>query len=156
LKRFRFNLQALLDARQRVENHARREVATLERVRRRLEEDLRQRQVRLGACKASVRAELVGSVNAKVLRIQANASLSLMRDAQRSVLELAGIHRQLEAARTTLVGRAAARRAIERLREQRLAAWKVQEKRRDQAVMDELSIQRTGSSKSKLEALGTP
>lgn len=128
----------------------------MERARRRLEEDLRQRQVRLGACKASVRAELVGSVNAKVLRIQANASLSLMRDAQRSVLELAGIHRQLEAARTTLVGRAAARRAIERLREQRLAAWKVQEKRRDQAVMDELSIQRIGSSKSKLEALGTP
>ena len=141
---FKFNLQALLSARSRAEDVAKREVAELETARRQLEDDLRGRQVRLGASKNSIRTGLVGTVKAVSLRMQANASLAVMRDAQRTVLELAGIHRQLESARSVLVKASQSRRAIELVREKRLAAWRTVEKRREQAQMDELTVQRAG------------
>jgi flagellar export protein FliJ len=139
---FHFNLQALLAARTRAEDVAKRGVGKLEAARRKLEDALRTRQGRLGASKGAVRAGLVGSVNASELRMQANLSLSVMRDAQRTVLELAGIHRQLEQARDVLKKASQARRAIELVREKRFAAWRLDEKRREQRVMDELAMQR--------------
>ena len=139
---FHFNLQALLAARMRAEDVAKRGVGKLEAARRKLEDALRTRQGRLGASKGAVRAGLVGSVNASELRMQANLSLSVMRDAQRTVLELAGIHRQLEQARDVLKKASQARRAIELVREKRFASWRLDEKRREQRVMDELAMQR--------------
>lgn len=147
---FHFKLQALLAARLRAEDVAKRGVGELEVGRRRLEDSLRNRQGLLGASKSSVRAGLVGSVNAMALRMQANLSLSVMRDAQRTVLELVGIHRQLEQARSVLIKATQSRRAIELVREKRFAAWRLDEKRCEQREMDELATQRASRAREEI------
>ena len=139
MARFRFQLQALLDARKRVEDVRRREVAELEGERNRLEDDLRRRQSSIVTARHEARDGLVGEVRPHLLRATANASMSLMRDAQRSVLELAGIHRRLEAARSVLSEASKERRAIEIVKERRFEAWKQDLERREQAALDEIA-----------------
>ena len=139
MARFRFQLQALLDARKRVEDVRRREVAELEGERHRLEEDLRRRQSSIVNAREEARDGLLGRVRPHLLRAAANASMSLMRDAQRSVLELAGLHRRLEAARAVLSEASKERRAIELVKERRFEAWKLEIERREQATLDEIA-----------------
>ena len=74
--------------------------------------------------------------------MQANASLAIMRDAQRTVLELAGLHRQLEQARERLREAAKERRAVELLKERKLEAWRRSQARAEQLLLDELSVGR--------------
>ena len=139
MARFRFQLQALLDARKRVEDVHRREVAELEIERNRLEDDLRRRQTSIVDARCETKEGLVGAVRPHLLRAAANASMSLMRDAQRSVLELAGLHRRLEAARAGLSEASKERRAIELVKERRFEAWKLDLERREQASLDEIA-----------------
>ncbi|MBC03958.1 MAG: flagellar export protein FliJ [Phycisphaerae bacterium] len=139
MARFRFQLQALLDARKRAEDVRRREVAELEGERNRLENDLRRRQASIVNAREEARDGLVGEVRPHLLRAAANASMSLMRDAQRSVLELAGLHRRLDAARAVLAEASRDRRAIELVRERRYEAWKMEIERREQSALDEIA-----------------
>lgn len=142
MARFRFQLQPVLDARLRAEDERRRAVAELEQERRRLEDALRRRQSAIAGAKDGVREALIGQVRPDDLRSQANASLAEMRDAQRSVLELAGLHRRLETARAALAAAARDRRAIELVKERRFEAWRHELDRREQAGLDELATNR--------------
>ena len=139
MPRFTFKLQPLLDARQRVEDARRRDVAVLEAERGRIEDSIRRRQASIVESRSEARDGLVGEVRPHELRSAANASMALMRDAQRSVLELAGVHRRLEAARSVLAEAAKERRAIELLRERREEAWREGLSRREQADLDEIA-----------------
>ncbi len=139
MARFRFPLQPVLDARSRAEDERRRMVATLESERRRLEDRLRAGQQSISGARDDVRAALVGTVRPEALRAQANTSLACMRDAQRLVLELAGVHRRLEAARTALAEAAKQRRAIELVKERRFEAWRRDQDRREQSALDEIA-----------------
>ena len=58
---------------------------------------------------------------------------------RRSDLELAGLHRRLEAARSELTEAARDRRAIELLRERRLFEWRRRIDRAEDAVIDDLA-----------------
>ncbi len=140
MPRFRFQLQAVLDARLRAEREERRRVAELEASRRRLEDGLRRRQSQIGEARSQLRGRLEGAIDASSLRGQANASLAEMRDAQRVVLELAGIHRRLEVVREDLRKASRARRAVEILKERRFEAWRREEDRREQAELDEMAV----------------
>ena len=111
-----------------------------------LEDGLRQRQVRLSESKRSVRDQLVGTIETSHVRMQANASLAIMRDAERTVLELAGIHQRLEEARSKLREAAKRRRAIELLKEQRVMEWRRSEARAEQLALDELAMIRAARS----------
>lgn len=142
MARFRFQLQPVLDARLRAEDDRRRAVADLEMERRRLEDGLRRRQAAITGARDDVRAALVGTVRPEDLRAQANASLAGMRDAQRTVLELAGLHRRLETARAALAEAARERRAIELVKERRYDAWRRDLERREQAALDEIATNR--------------
>lgn len=142
MARFRFQLQPVLDTRLRAEDDRRREVAELESERRRLEDGLRRRQAEITGARDDVRSSLVGVVRPDDLRSQASASLAQMRDAQRTVLELAGLHRRLETARASLAEAAKARRAIELVKERRHEAWRRELDRREQAALDELATNR--------------
>ena len=102
MAKFRFELDPVLRARQREEDVIQRDVTRLHRQRTTLEDGLRNRQVRLSESKRSVRDQLVGTIRTSDVRMQANASLAIMRDAERTVLELAGIHQRLEEARSRL------------------------------------------------------
>ncbi|MCH2162579.1 MAG: flagellar export protein FliJ [Phycisphaerales bacterium] len=143
MAKFRFELDPLLRARQREEDVVKLEVARLEQARTSLEDALRGRQARLSDSKRSSRGHLVGQLEVSAVRMQANASLAIMRDAQRAVLELAGLHRQLEQAREVLREAAKKRRAVELLREQKVDDWRRAEGRAEQAALDELSTNRS-------------
>ena len=129
MPRFRFQLQAVLDVRLRAEREERRRVGELETARRRLEDGLRRRQAQIGEARNQLRDRLAGPIDASSLRGQANASLAEMRDAQRVVLELAGIHRRLEAVREDLRAASRARRAVELLKERRFETWRLEQDR---------------------------
>jgi len=137
---FRFPFEGLLKSRRLAEQARQRAVADLERERRALEDRLRTLQSAIASNRQELRDALVGTVNAHALRLHAASSIQQMRQAQRSALELAGVHRRLDTARAALVEAARARRAIELLRERRLAAWKAAlDKAEDQAI-DELAV----------------
>jgi flagellar protein FliJ len=140
MAKFRFKLQAVLDAKLRAEERHQCRVAELEASRRRLEDGLRARQARIGESRDQLRGRLMGSIDPNMLRGQANASLAGMRDAQRLVLELAGIHRRLQGVLGELREASRDRRAVEILKERRFEDWRREQDRREQAELDETAV----------------
>ena len=122
------------------------EVAEPESERVAVEDGLRRRQRSIVESRADARDELIGTVDPSRLRATANVSLAVMRDAQRTVLELAGLHRRLEAAQERLREASRDRRAIEIVRERRFEDWKQAIDRREQAALDELATIRGAKS----------
>jgi flagellar export protein FliJ len=57
------------------------------------------------------------------------------------VLELAGVHKRLAAARGELIEAAKARRALELLKESRFARWKAGLEKVEVMALDELAVQ---------------
>jgi flagellar export protein FliJ len=72
--------------------------------------------------------------------MHASSSMQILRDAQRIVLELAGVHKRLEAARAELIEATKQRRAVELLRDRRFAEWRNAENKRETAAIDELAV----------------
>jgi flagellar protein FliJ len=142
MARFIFTLEPLLKARRIAEQGKQRAVADVQRERLRLEQMLQRQQAHLSEGKRSLRGSLTGAVDVTAVRLQAAASVQVMRQAQRMVLELAGVHTRLEAARAELIAAAKARRAIELLKEQRFARWKSRIDKAETAALDELAVQR--------------
>lgn len=137
---FVFNLEPVLKARKHVERERQRTVATLESRRRQLETALRRQQDRIAGTKSALRDSLVGAVQTANLRSHAASAMRLMRDANQLVLELAGVHQRLSAARDSLREAMKQRRAIELLRESRYEAWLAAERKADAAAVDELAV----------------
>ena len=123
MARFRFALQLVLDRRLDEEEAKRRALASIESKRRDLLESLRSRQSEIAAGRAAWRGELVGLVDPASLRHHAAAGVGLFRKAQRTVLEIASLEKGIIKARTEAVDAARARRTLEILRDQRLAAF---------------------------------
>jgi flagellar protein FliJ len=138
--RFKFALEPLLRARLLQEQLHQRAVAEIERERLKIEDTLRRHQAHLSESKQSIRENLVGRIHPGALRMHASASLGVMRAAQRIVLELAGVHRRLDVARTQLVESARQRRAVEILRERRYQVWQEEVAKAEAGVLDELVV----------------
>jgi flagellar FliJ protein len=138
--RFAFAFEALLNARRMDERNHQLTVAQIERQRLRLEDELRHAQTRIISDKEQLKTRLLGAIDAHGLRMQAAATMHQMRQAQRVVLELAGVHRRLESARAALVEASRRRRAIELLREQRYEHWKSTIVKGEVAALDELAV----------------
>ncbi len=141
MARFRFRLEPLLKARRHVEQNRQRVVAELERQRLELEGTLRGQQQFISSGKQSMRGEMVGRLDIGSLRSHAGATVQLMRQAQRIVLELAGVHNRLAASRAELLEAMKARRAVELLRERRFNEWKAAINKAEDAALDELAVQ---------------
>jgi flagellar export protein FliJ len=139
--KFRFALQAVLDQRERVEQQKQRAVADLEGQRAMIEGKLRGFQQAITQEKTDQRAKLrEGDVAGA--RGQAAAIVKLAAAAQRVVLELAGVHKRLEAARADLLLAAMRRKAVELLRERRHEEGRLDLERRESAEMDEMAVMR--------------
>lgn len=151
MPRFVFKLEPVLEQRRRREREQRRVVAELERKRANIEEHIRSCQSRiiqekrdleerLGSARAGGAVDLAGA------RVQASASLHLTAQAQRAVIELAGVHKRLDNERLELVQRATDRRSIEHLKERRLAEWKHAQNKAEAAALDDIAVTRFGRS----------
>jgi flagellar FliJ protein len=140
MPRFRFELEPLLTARRHVERSKQRAVAELERERLRLEGALRRQQQFISTGKASLRGHLVGALDLGSMRAHASSTIQLLREANRLVIELAGVHKRLDRARGDLVEAARERQAIELLRERRFDAWAAAIGKAEDAALDELAV----------------
>jgi flagellar protein FliJ len=143
--RFRFNLERVLEQRQHAEQMCQRTVAELEIERLGLENTIRECQERLAREQSGQRDALVGGHLLEV-RHQVAASGAIRQEAQRAVIELAGLHRRLERARHDLLEAMRDRKAIELLRERRYHEWRMQQEKRDVAAMDEIAVVSASSS----------
>jgi len=149
MARFRFGLQAVLDHREMIEGQKQKVVAGFESQRVRLERVLRECQRSIAAEKAGQRT-MLGSADIHGARQQAAAALRLMVAAQRTAVELAGVHKRLEGARAELLEAAKRRKAVELLRERRLDEWKQDMNRREVAAVDELAVMRAARKEESL------
>lgn len=138
MARFVFKLQALLDLRVREEERCQQALAEVTRARTSLENMLRSHQQRISGQKFEMRNRLVGSIDTAELRLHAHATIGVMREAQSAAIELAGLIRRQEVAREGLVEARARRRAVELIRERRLAEWRLEQERREVADLDDL------------------
>ena len=140
MARFIFKLEPLLKARLNSEQQFQRTVAEIERERIKLEDKLRAKQAILTGGKVELLDQLSGSIDVSSLRYRASMAQQIMRDAQRLVLELAGVHHRLFTARGKLIEAARNRRAIELVREKRYEKYKADEAKAEIAAMDELAV----------------
>lgn len=158
-RRFVFSLEAVLRQRRAAEEQRQLVVAALERERIGLEERIRGFQRSITSAKEDLRLRLgqergsgggggdggrAGTVSIPEVKMQANASLHLVARAQQAVIELAGLHRRIDAARLELLRATTARKAVELLRTRRYEEWREENKRKEAAELDEINVTRHG------------
>lgn len=140
MKRFRFPFEGLLKVRREAEKTAQRTVAGIHARGRQLEADLRRLHERLVRSRESLRAAMTGRIDVTTLRLQAATAIRIRGHADKLVLALAAVHKELEGAQRTLTAKARHRRAIERLREKRFAAWKADIEKAEQNELDDMAV----------------
>lgn len=148
MPKFVFKLEAVLKQRLAEERERQLAVAALERERQQLEDLIRSYQRDLTSERDELREQLTGermgtaTLDLRGVRFQAGASLRLVTLAQRTVLQLAGVHKKIDAARLLLLEATTRRKGVEMLRERRLEEWKLEQKKREEAALDELNVVR--------------
>ena len=144
MARFVFKLQPVLEQRERNERDKMLVVAELERARLALESRIRMCQQMMSDERRTLAQALgVGQrVDLQAVKLQAGASLKHNFDAQRAVLELAGVYRKLESARAELAQASASKKAVEMLRDQQREAFEREQDRRETRELDEMSVMR--------------
>jgi flagellar protein FliJ len=145
--RFRFQLEPVLRQRLAVEREKQLAVGKLEQQRLMIEATIRRHQESLTASKTDLRSSLIGPVNVNDLRGTAASTMRIMSQAQKLVLELAAIHKRLQHARAELIEATKRRRAVELLRDRRFEQWKRKLNKAEDAILDELAVQRAGAEK---------
>lgn len=146
MAKFKFQLEAVLRQRSAVERTKQLVVAGLEQERRAAEDEILECQRSIDREKGEMRDMLRvgGVVDLRGVRMQAGSSLAMMGAASRAVFKLGGVRRKLEAARAELLRATTARKAVETLRERRYEAWLDEQKRREDAALDEMAVIRGG------------
>lgn len=142
MAKFRFSLEPVLEQRRRVEEEEQRGVASIERDRIALEERIRAFARAIAQERDDLRRQLTEGGDLRAARLQANASLDLSNKANRAVLELAGVHKRLDAARLRLLEAMTGRKAMEMLRDRAEERFREEQKRREAAALDELVVMR--------------
>lgn len=144
MARFVFKLQPVLDQRERAERDQMLVVAELERERLALESRIRGCQGMMSDERRTLASALgVGQrVDVRAVKMQAGASLKHNFDAQRAVLELAGVFKRLESARRELAALSAKKKAVEMMREQQLKDFRRSLDMKEAHELDEMSVMR--------------
>lgn len=151
MAKFVFELEPVLKHRLALERTQQLAVAQLQAQRAQIEDEIRSYQRQLQVEKNAMRDALGPApareqgVDLRAVRMQAGASLHLVALAQRAVMRLAGVHQRLEQARQKLIEATTARRAVELLRERQYEAWRREQDRRENTVLDELVVMRSAA-----------
>ena len=148
MKRFRFQLDALLLKLEADERAAHESLAVLQRSRTMQQDRLREIAQQNRDDLQEQTSDLIGLVNPDQVRHRAARTFSRTREADRLVLEIAAGEPAFREAQQRLAEVRRERRQYERLRERRLAAHRFESKRREQIEMDEIA-QRMGSARIK-------
>lgn len=163
MAKFVFKLEALLKQRKAVERQRMLALGELERARLALEERIRGYQRQAEQERDELRDQLVSvraargtdepvALNFSGVRFQASSSLKLIAKAQQAVLQLAGVHRQIDAARVALLEAVTQRRAVEVLKESHYEQWRYAQARAEQAQADDATSVRAARRESDADA----
>lgn len=127
-------------------------VAELESAREALENRLRTQQRLIEEARQDLRdalhptgtesANSDSMVDLRAARLQSGASMRCIQHSQHIVLQLAGVHAQLDRARAVLLEATSARKAVELLRDRALAQWKRQQDRIETNLLDDVGASR--------------
>ncbi len=142
MPQFTFTLEVVLQQRRMQEDQCQRDLAKVLRQRMILMDQLRQMQSTITQSKLDLRTGLIGAVNMDAVSQFARFSAQTTVRARALVAKLAGVERQAEAARGKLLAATKARKAIERLRERKFRQWKLEQSRREGAMLDEIGVGR--------------
>ena len=147
MAKFVFQFEAVLKQRRAVERARQLAVASIERERLALEDTIRAMQRQIVREKEDLREQLLAAregarVDLRSVRLQAGASLDAVAMTQRAVLQLAGVHSRLDAARLQLLDAATKRKSVEMLKERRFEEWKAEQAAIEGRMLDELSVMR--------------
>lgn len=147
-KGFRFRLQPVLDQRERIEEQHQARFAEHERERlakqlhlQAIQSDIAgaQRDLRERLARGSEEGDHGGLAH---VRMQANASLHLTMKAHQAALALAGAIKRMEVQRMELLKASAARKAVQLLKDKQHEAWRLEQNKREMAVLDEITSMR--------------
>lgn len=154
---FQFELQIVLEHRERLERARQGEVAAIEAQRLALESRIRAIQGQMAAGRRELRMQLSGESPAAAgggggegalaigaVRLAANASLHDMVRLQRAAIELAGVHQKLAKARQTLLKASIDRKAVQTLRTRRYNDYRKRLARHEADELDDLMVMRAG------------
>ncbi|MGD9689589.1 MAG: flagellar FliJ family protein [Phycisphaerales bacterium] len=156
---FEFELQAVLEHRERLERARQGEVARIEGERMAIEGRIRGIQQAMSDGRRHLRDALQGGgvgagepgaegrsrpVRIDAARIAANSSLHDVVRLQRAAIELAGVHQRLAGARQRLLAATVSRKAVETLRTRRYTEWKRRMNRLEESELDDLAVMRAG------------
>ncbi len=137
---FQFKLDTVFKHRQMIEDQRQRELAKVLRQRMILLDQLRQMQASITDSKRDLRDGLVGAVDMDRVAHFARYSGQTTARAHAIVAKLATIERQAEVHRAQLLQATQDRKAIERLREKQFRKWKLEQDRREAAMLDEIGV----------------
>ena len=140
MARFRFKLEAVLQHRRNLEDVAQRELAKTLRQRMILTDQLRSMQQTITESKRQLGDGLSGRVDLDQIGQFARYSGQVRLRAQAIVVRLAGVEKEIQAARERLMEATRDRKALELLEERQRQAWQAEQDRREAAELDDLAV----------------
>lgn len=142
MAKFQFRFQTLLAHHRREEDQRQRELAQHLRTRMILHDQIRDMQDTIRDSKQSMADGLVGKVDLTRVGQFARYSGHAAMRARQIVQRLAGIEKQIELARATLLEATKQRKSLELLRDKHEARWRYEQNRRETNELDELATTR--------------
>ena len=142
MARFKFRLEALLTHRQQVEKEKQRRVAQVQQEIQAVLRHIQETQSRISAENRTLGAkELTGRLDMQYIAHEKRFVGALSVRIALALQKLAGLEQTLAAARAELLAAARARKVIEKLREKQYARWRMEQERKEAAVLDEIGTQ---------------
>ena len=128
--------------RRRREESLSRELAQLMQRRASIEHRLKSEHASMQGRHKGMRHQLVGRLDATMIRVHAQSSVRHQRNLHRAILELAGLEGHLNNARKAVQDACIERKAVELLREKRHQEWLDDMNARESRELDEMAMQR--------------
>ena len=142
MAKFVFKLEGVLRQRKHVEEQRQRELAVIRGEMAQLEAELNALNAQVTAASIDVRDNrLIGKLDMSFLAAHRRFLLAMQRRGLTMMQKMALVQRQIEEAQANLAEAAKQRKIIEKLREKQHQRWLEESSRKEQALMDEISMQ---------------
>jgi flagellar FliJ protein len=142
MPRFVFKLEGVLRQRKQIEQQRQRDVAMTQQQIAELQTMLRELNLSLQAGVEDLRTKrLIGKLDLAFIAAQRRFALAMQRKGQGIVQRLALLTRQAETQQKSLIEATKRRKAIDKLKERRMAQWREELERREMTELDEITNQ---------------
>ena len=142
MPRFQFKLEALLTHRRHIEKEKQRRLAQVQQEIQILQRHIRETQTLIAAENRTLGTrELTGHLDMQYIAHEKRFVGALAVRIALAMQKLAALEPTFAAARAELLAAARARKVIEKLREKQFARWRLEQERKEAAVIDEIGTQ---------------